>query len=87
MGMGPVYQTLLPTGFSEWELPHHTTQNRLLYSRLMTLHVISISVICSCSSSLLHWFLFVLSSVVDSRKFVLILLFVFFIFFFLDKSL
>ena len=46
---------------------------------------------CSCSSCLLsflfHSLCFILGSFVDSREFVVILLFIFFIFFFLDKSL
>ena len=46
----------------------------------ITIHVISIAVICSCSSCLLSLFLFLLflGSVVDSHEYVVILLFIFF---------
>ena len=54
---------------------------------LVTLHVISIFVILFCSSCLLSFCFCFLGSVVDSYEFVVILLFMFFIFFFLNKSL
>ena len=58
---------------------------------LKSLHVMSISWFCSCSSCFLrfcfHCFSFLLGSLVDSCEFVVILLFIFLIFFFLDKSL
>ena len=57
---------------------------------LINLCVISISVICSCSSCLLSSFLFLfffLGSVVDSSEYFVTLLVVFLIFFFLDKTL
>ena len=54
-------------------------------SQLITVQVISISVILLLFY-LFAWFVF-LDSVVDSCEFVAILLFIFFIFFFLDKSL
>ena len=53
-------------------------------SPLITFHVIFISVICSCSSSSLTFFFF--GAVVDNCEFVVVLLFVFLMFFFLDKS-
>ena len=56
----------------------------------ITLLVISISVIHSCSTCLLSWilFLFFLGSVIDTFEFVVILLFIVLILFsFLDKSL
>ena len=55
---------------------------------LITPHVISISVILFLFQLLAQFVcLFVLGSVVNSCEFVVILLFIFFIFFFLDKSL
>ena len=80
----PVY--FLPTIYATYSLylfPFSPAPTPLL----ITLHVISISVILSCSSCLLSlfWGIF-LGSVVNTYEFVVILLFIFLIFFFLDKS-
>ena len=56
-------------------------------SLLITLHVISISVILFLFSCLFSLFLFLFCSVVNSCKFIVILVFIVLIFFFLDKSL
>ena len=83
----PVY--FMPTNYASYlYLPSHSSFHPPHWNLSMSCPFLSV---CSSSSCLLsfcfHCFSFLLGSFVDSCEFVVILLFIFFIFFFLDKSL